>query len=102
MKKVDEASRSIILAGRAPVVKMLITLEPHGIFGSNIVYLCIVTLSSHRYEKGDEASPSIIMAGRALLLKMLLTLEPQGILGSNFVYLRVCILTLSSHWYEKR
>ena len=101
MKKV-EASRSIILAGRAPVVKMLITLEPHGIFDSIIVYLCIVTLSSHRYEKGDEASPSIIMAGRAFLVQMLITLEPHGIFGSNFVYSRVCILTLSSHWYEKK
>ena len=51
MKKGDEASPSIILAGRALLVKMLITLEPHGIFGSNFVYLCILTLSSHWYEK---------------------------------------------------
>ena len=35
MQKSDEASPSIILAGRAILVKMLITLEPHGIFGSN-------------------------------------------------------------------
>ena len=49
MKKVDEASPSIILAGRARLVKMLITLEPHGIFGSNFVYLCIFTLPSHWY-----------------------------------------------------
>ena len=28
----DEASPSIILAGRGLLVKMLITLEPHGIF----------------------------------------------------------------------
>ena len=55
MKKGDEASPSIILACRALSVKMLITLEPHGIFGSNFVYSCIVTLSSHWYEKGDEA-----------------------------------------------
>ena len=63
MKKGDEASQSIILAGRALLVKMLITLEPQGIFDSNCVYSCILTLSSHRYEKGDEASPSIILAG---------------------------------------
>ena len=65
MQKGDEVSPNIILAGRALLVKMLITLEPHGIFGSNFVYLCILTLSSHWYEKGDEASTSIILAGRA-------------------------------------
>ena len=37
MKKCDEASPSIILAGRALLVEMLITLEPDGIFGSNSV-----------------------------------------------------------------
>ena len=52
MKKGDKASLSIILAGRALLVKMLITFEPHGIFGSNSVNLCILTLSSHWYEKG--------------------------------------------------
>ena len=30
----------------------------------------------------------------------IITLEPRGIFGSNFVH--ICILTLSSHWYEKR
>ena len=73
MKKCDEASPSIILADQALLIKMLITLEPHVIFGSNFVYLCIITLSSHWYEKGDEASQSIILAGRALLVKMLIT-----------------------------
>ena len=63
MKKGDEASPSIILAGRALLVKMLITIESHGMLGSNFVYLCILTLSSHWYEKGDKASPSIILAG---------------------------------------
>ena len=47
MKKGDGASPSIILAGRALLVKMLITLESHGMDGSNCVYLCILTLSSH-------------------------------------------------------
>ena len=51
MKKGDEASPSIILVGQALLVKMLINLEPHGIFGSNFVYLCILTLFSHWYEK---------------------------------------------------
>ena len=60
----DEASLSIILVGRALLLKMLTIIEPHGIFGSNFVYLCILTLSSHWFEKKvDEASPSIILAG---------------------------------------
>ena len=88
MQKGDEASPSIILAGQALSVKMLITLELHGIFGSKFV------------KKGDEASPTIILASRALLVKMLITLEPRGAFCSNFEYL--CILTLSSHWYTKR
>ena len=62
MQKPNEASPSIILAGQALLVKMRLTLEPHGIFGSNFVYLCILTLSSHWYKKCDEASPSIILA----------------------------------------
>ena len=41
MKKSDEVSQSIILAGRALFVKMLIILGPHGIFGSYFVYLRI-------------------------------------------------------------
>ena len=51
MKKGDEGSSRIILAGRALLVKMLITFEPHGIFGSNFVYLCILAFSTHWYEK---------------------------------------------------
>ena len=91
MQNGDEASPSIVLAGRA-LVKMLITLESHGAFGSKFLFLCILTLSSHWLQNGDEASPSIILAGRALLVKMLITLEPHGAFGSNFLYL--CILTL--------
>ena len=45
MKKGDEASPSIILAGRALLVKMLISLGPHGIFCSNFVYLCILNIA---------------------------------------------------------
>ena len=51
MKKCDQASPSIIFAGRALLVKMLISLEPDGIFGSNFVYLSILTLSSHWFGK---------------------------------------------------
>ena len=40
----DEALLSINQAGRGQLVKLLITLEPHGIFGSNFAYLFILTL----------------------------------------------------------
>ena len=88
MQNGDEDSPSIILAGRALLVKMLITIEPHGIFGSNFVYIYVFYYCpATGMKKGDEASPSIILAGRALLVKMLITLEPHGIIGSNFVNL---------------
>ena len=90
MPVADEALPSIILVGRALLVKMLITLELHGIFASTFVYYCILTLSSRWYAK-----PSIILAGHALLVKMLITLKLCGSFGPNFIYLH--ILTLSSH-----
>ena len=49
MQKGDDASPGIILAGRALLVK--ITLELHGIFGSNFEYVCILTLSRYWYAK---------------------------------------------------
>ena len=51
MQNGDEASPTNIFAGRALLVKMLITLEPHGIFCSNCVYICILTLSNNWYAK---------------------------------------------------
>ena len=51
MQNSDEASPSIILAGLALLVKIFMTLEPDGLFGLNCVYLCILTFSSHWYEK---------------------------------------------------
>ena len=39
MQNGDEASPSINPFGLGHIVKMLITLEPHGIFRSNFVYL---------------------------------------------------------------
>ena len=66
---------------------MLITLEPHGIFGSNFVCSCVLHCPVNGMKKGDKASPSIILAGQVLLVKMLLTLEPCCVFGSNFEYL---------------
>ena len=57
MKKGNEASPSIILAGRALLVKMLIPLAPCCVFDSKFEYLCILTLSRYWNAKGDEASP---------------------------------------------
>ena len=58
---------------------MLITLEPHGIFGSHFEYLCILHCLATGMQNGYEASPSIILAGQALLMKMLMTLELRGV-----------------------
>ena len=74
----DEASPSVISAGQALLVKMLITLGPHGIFCSDFVMLitlkphdifrsnfkfyCILALSNRWYVKRKRASPSIILA----------------------------------------
>ena len=80
-KKCDEASPSIILAGRALLVKMLITLEPDGIFGSNFVYLCFLTLSSHWYEKRCRGFTEHHFGRSSSLVKMFITLEPHGIFG---------------------
>ena len=60
MKKGDEASPSIIFAGQALLVKMLITREPRGAFGSNFEYLCILT-PFFNLQNGDEASSSIFL-----------------------------------------
>ena len=59
-------------------MKMLITLERHGIFESNFAYLfyhCPAT----GMQNGDAALQSIIFAGQGILVKMLITLEPHHI-----------------------
>ena len=47
----DEGLLSMVSAGWGQLVKMLITLEPHGTFGSNYAHLFILTLFSHLYAK---------------------------------------------------
>ena len=44
MQNGDEALPSIFLVGRVHLVKMLIILEPHGIFGSNFAYIFILNI----------------------------------------------------------
>ena len=70
------------MVGQALLMKMLITLEPCGIFGTNFVYTCIVTSSSRWYAKR-----SISLAGGALLVKRLITLEPHGVFFIKFYLL---------------
>ena len=88
-------------------MKMLITLEQRGIFGSNFVYLykCILLCPAAGGQNGDETSRSIILDGRSLLVKMLITFEAHGIFSSNFACLyslHESPLTLSRHWYAKQ
>ena len=74
IKKYKDWSQSSQLA------KILITLEPNVIFGSNFAYLFILILSSHPWmHNGGEGLPNIILASQGLLVKMLITLEPHGI-----------------------
>ena len=82
------------------LVKMLITLDSRDIIGSNLVFLCILTLSSHWYAKRWRGFTEHHFGWSSSFGENAHSLKPHGILGSNFVYL--CILTLSSHWYEKR
>ena len=56
-------------------MKMLITLELHGIFGSNFAYLFILTFPATGMQYGEEALPSIILTSPGLLVKKLITLE---------------------------
>ena len=74
MQNGDEASPSITLAGRALLMKMLITLELHGIFCSYVVYFCILTLSNRWYAKQRASIWPV-----KLLVKTLKTLGPHGI-----------------------
>ena len=64
---------------------MLITLEPCGPFGSNFLYLCILTCPATSMHNSGEALIKDLV-GKALLMKMLITLEPCGMFGSNFIY----------------
>ena len=58
----DEGLLNFISAGCGQLVKMLITLEPHGIYGSNFAYLFIFNIvQSLGMQNGDEALPSIIL-----------------------------------------
>ena len=47
MKKGDEASPSIMLVGRALLVKMLITLKPRYAFGSNFDFFFVLNMIAH-------------------------------------------------------
>ena len=51
MQKDDESPPSNIFAGRALLMKMLITLELRGAFCSNFVYNCILPFSNRWYAK---------------------------------------------------
>ena len=49
------------------LLKIFITLEPYGLFGSNFAYLFILILSSYPgMQNGGESLSSIILAGQGL------------------------------------
>ena len=73
MQNGDEASPSIILAVRAILMKMLVTLELRGIFWSNFVYYCILTCPTAGMRKVTRLLRASIWPVK-LLVKMLKTL----------------------------
>ena len=95
----DECLLSIISVGCGQLVKMLITLEPHSIFGSKFAYIiyfehCQVT----GMENGDKALPSIILALRGLLVKMIIILETHH----NYSLIKFCIFCKHFNIVETR
>ena len=69
MRNGDEASPSIILAGLALLVKMFISLELCGSFGSNFFTYVFLHCPATRMQNSDEASLHHLV-GQALLMKM--------------------------------
>ena len=79
----------VSLSVRGQLVKMLITLEPHGIFDQNLhIYACQHSLTTdmrnHLFD--GRGVLSISPAGCGQFVKMLITLEPHGIFGSYVEY----------------
>ena len=69
------------------LMKILITLEPYGMFGSSFAHLFVLILSSHPgLQNGGESLPNIILVCQGRSVKMLIALEPHGIFKSNFAY----------------
>ena len=60
----DGGLLSIISAGHGQLVKMLITLELHGIFGSNFAYLFILTSYFYKLQEAIESN-TIVYMGRS-------------------------------------
>ena len=74
-------------AGRGQLVKIIITLEPHGIFGSNLPCLYKFThCPATGMQNGDEASPSIDSTGRGRLE------NAHSSLTAWYVLVKFCIL----------
>ena len=60
----DKGLLSIISAGCGQLVKMLISLEPHGIFGSNFAYLFILISYSFHKSQGTLQSNIFFYMGQ--------------------------------------
>ena len=59
-------STSEPLCSPGHLVQMLITVNLHGIFGSNYAFLLFYYCPATDMQNGDEESPSIILVGRGL------------------------------------
>ena len=59
------------------LVKIIITLEPYGIFESNFAHLFILICPAKCMLNDDNGLLSIILAGQSILVKMLISLKPR-------------------------
>ena len=76
--------------------KIIITLEPQGVYVSKFAYLFILILSSHSgMQNSDKGLSSINFADQGILVKLLINLETLGIkfcvlIHFNIIETQVC------------
>ena len=95
----DECLLNISRAGCGQLAKKLITLEPHGIFGSNASFFSIKIVQPLVCKPVLLRDPQVCTiitewvrpSVRGQLLKMFRTLEPHDIFGSNclVIYIKI-------------
>ena len=83
-------------------VKILITLQPYGIFESHFAYLSVLISSSNPgMQNGGDGLPSIYFSGQGLLVKMLISLELHEYFN-QILFAYLYILTLSKNQVCKK
>ena len=100
MKKGDEASPSIILAGRALLMKMLITLEPDYAFGPNFEYFFFFLFFFNFFL--FFVIFCLFFSFFFLFLYFIFLFFGFFFFFAFFFFFSQCSLTFISYWYVKR